>query len=144
SCAAQVMYAAARGMAGVRVYHFDGPRWKGERRTAKSGRGDLQTGSDPFEVGTDRWQSMASAFRLVQHLEPHLLQPPMHALNLGSTIVTGARQGPASRLLIAVNFSEAPEKAHVDLRAYRYAGGPAIVRHRLVGATLRSDIVPNG
>ncbi len=140
---AQVMYAAAAGMAGVRVYSFDHAGWKDERRRAKVGDGGLQTGSEPNSVGTDRWQAMASSFHLIRRIEPFLLQTPMHALDLGSLIYTGARQGPDGRLLMAVNFSETSESSRVDLRPYRYAGGPAIVRYRLAGASLRVDLVPN-
>jgi hypothetical protein len=143
AAAAQIMYAAARGMAGVRVYHFDGRRWKDERRSGQAGRKDLQTGSDPFSVGTDRWQAMASAFNLIGRLEPHLLQPQTHAPDLGPTFVTGARRGPGSRLLLAVNFSESPEPARVDFRPYRFARGPAVVRYRLAGAALQVDTVSN-
>jgi len=139
ACAAQAMYAAARGMSGVRVYHFDSKDWKSERRKAKVGQGNLQTGSDPFETGTERWQSLASAFRLIEILEPFLLQPPMHALHLGPNVVTGAKHGPESRLLIAVNLSEAAEPVHVDLRPYRYADDLPLIRYHLVGATLWTD-----
>lgn len=143
SVAAQVMYAAAMGMAGVRAYAFDWSVWKKLRREAKPGQGDLQTGSDPFETGTDRWQAMASAFDLIQRLEPDLLQPQMSAVDLGRSIVTGARQGPRSRLLMAINFSEAAEPARVYLGPYRHTDGPPIVRYRLVGATLSTATVRN-
>lgn len=36
-----------------------------------------------------------------------------------------------------------PEAIRADLRPYRYAGGSAIERHRLAGATLQVDIVPD-
>ena len=141
--AAEVMYAAAAGMAGVRAYSFDTTNWKQERRRALVGHSGLQTGAEPNHVGTDRWQAMASSFHLIRGLEPHLLRSPLSAIDLGPLIYTGARQGPEGRLLIALNFDEMPEAIRADLRPYRYAGGPAIERHRLAGATLRVDIVPD-
>jgi hypothetical protein len=138
SVAAQVMYAAARGMAGVRVYELDRQYFSDLRARAKVGA-QLSTGTGPFDVGTDRWQALASAFRLVERLEPDLLQARASAVDLGSTFVTGARRGPASRVLVAVNFSEAPETVHVDLAPYRDAAATSIARYRLAGATLRTD-----
>ena len=39
--------------------------------------------------------------------------------------------------------SPTPESIRVDLRPYRYDGGPAIERHRLAAASLRVDLVAN-
>jgi hypothetical protein len=138
SSAAEVMYAAAMGMAGVRAYNYD---WFFQKDLRNGPVGSvLQTGSDPFEVNTDVWQAMAAAFNLIQRIEPYLLQPQMSAIDLGPTIVTGARAGARGRLLIAINFSEGPQKAQVDLGPYL---GKArwLVRYRLKGAKLSTEIV---
>ena len=138
---AQIMYAAATGMAGVRSYGFDG-RWAEERAQAVAGA-ELQTGASPFTAGQDRWAVMSAAFNLIKQLEPHLLQPQMNAVDLGPSVVTGARGGPQSHLLMAVNFSEGKEKVAVDLSPYRYTDGLVVVRYRLKAAILTTDTVSN-
>jgi hypothetical protein len=141
SCGAQVMYAAAVGMAGVRNYSFDWSLWKNDRKNAKVGAGGLQTGGEPIDVGTDRWYAVAAAFRLIQHIEPHLLQPMATAIDPGPTFAVGARASANSRLLIAVNFSEAPQEARIDLSPYRFGGSGKIARFRQCGPQLQTDLI---
>ena len=100
-----LMYAPAAGMAGVRIYHFDHEHWKYQRAHAKTGDGGLQTGAEPFEVGTDRWLSIAAALRLIENLEPYMLLPQTHAPYLGEGIFTGARKGKDGEMVIAINFT---------------------------------------
>jgi hypothetical protein len=134
---AQVMYAAARGMAGVRCYSFDSPLWKAER-------GNGQTGSDPLATGTNRWAGLSAAFNLIGQLEPYVLGQPLESPDLGEDVAVGARQTDRGRLLIAVNFSEVPHRTKVDLTGYRYEGAPELplVRYRLHGATLSTESLP--
>jgi len=136
------MYAAATGMAGVRGVAYDSNDWKRRRAYAAPGQSELPVGTDPFTVGTARWQGLAAAGNLLHLLEPDLLQSPLHALNLDPAIITGARQGKAGRLFMASNFSERPETSHVDLGFYKYDKGPAIVRYHLLGAQLRTELIP--
>jgi hypothetical protein len=117
ACAAEVMYAVATGMAGVRAYQFDATRLRQERAAAAPGRTDLQTGAEPFEVGTERWQALAAAFGLIERLEPWILQRQVDAPHLGAALVTGAREGAAGRLLVAVSFAAADETVTVELDA---------------------------
>jgi hypothetical protein len=138
ACAAEIMYAVAMGMSGVRAYQFDASRLRQERAAAPLGRRDLQTGAEPFETGTERWQAMAAAFGLVERLEPYVLQPQADALHLGPAIVTGARSGPAGRLLVAVSFAATDATVSVDLGPYRTDAG-WMVRHRLRGASVSVD-----
>lgn len=141
SVAAEIMYAAATGMAGVRGYGFDGMLSR-ERAGATKG-GYLQTGASPFTAGSDRWHAMAAAFNLIQKFEPMLLGTQISAVDIGPSIVTGARQNTEGRLLIAVNFNEKAERATINLQPYLYAGAAAIARYRLVGGSLRTDAVAN-
>ncbi len=97
--------------------------------------------SDLFDLGSDRWQATASAFSLAQRLEPHLLQPSLAAVDMGPAIATDARQGPRSRLLIAVNRSGAAQTVLADLRPYRYANGRAATLYHVAGATLTVEMV---
>ena len=133
--AASTLYAAAMGQAGIRVYHYDSSQWKYQRSASVAGQNDLQTGSDPFTVGTDRWLAMASAFNLIKRIEPHLLQPSLHSPELGPLFVSGAHQGPWSRLLLAVNMSEGNNTTTVDLSPYLYAGNGSIMRFRVQEAS---------
>ncbi|HYP13937.1 MAG TPA: Ig-like domain-containing protein, partial [Bryobacteraceae bacterium] len=141
------LYAAATGMAGVRTYSYDQDYQNEIRKNTPPGVGQHQTGSDPNRTGTDRWQAMASAFGVIRQIEPYLLQPKMHAIDLGAQFTTGARQGPASRLLIAIHAGDAPATTWVDLSPYQYAGAQGVTCYRLLGAKLSSEVhatVPSG
>jgi hypothetical protein len=130
---ATILYGAAVGTAGTRVYAYDAV-WAEERRNHPLGQRDIQTGAAPVGPGREYWKSMAAAFNLIKTLEPHLLQPPMSAPDLGPTITTGARQGPRSRLLMAVNCSESRPTAVVDMEPYRYPGARTVTRYRVLGS----------
>ncbi|MDQ3914988.1 MAG: Ig-like domain-containing protein [Actinomycetota bacterium] len=136
SCAAQIMYGAAMGMAGTRIYSCDTKALKDKRAGSKPPH-EHQTGADALRAGTDRWQAVGSACNLVGRLESYLLQPQVSSVHMGPGIVTGARDGAAGSILVAVNFSECPRGATADLRPYRTAG--RIGRYRLTGATLAFD-----
>jgi hypothetical protein len=132
ACAAEILYAVAMGCCGVRAYQFDAARLRQERAAAPLDRRDLQTGAEPVETGTERWQAMAAAFALVARLERYVLQAQTNAPYLGAALVSGAREGPAGRLLVAVSFAAEPRTVAVDLSPYRTGG--RTVRHRLYGA----------
>jgi hypothetical protein len=140
SVSAQILYAAAMGMAGVRCYGFDAA-WVPQRENAPIGAQMLGIGASPTGAGSGQWQPMASAFNLIKMLEPYLLQPVTHAPDLGREFVTGMREGPAGRVLIAINFAETPQSARVDLSQYAYDGG-SIVRYRLRAAELWMEVLP--
>ncbi len=137
---AEILYAVASAQAGVRAYAFDWDSWKGERRFSPVGSEHRPTGADGFKVGLDRWRAMANGFSLLNQIEAHLFDPPMHALYLGPTIVTGARKSANRRMLVAINFSEQAVPATVDLSPYRLSGGK-MTRHRLLGESLVSEAV---
>lgn len=141
--AAQVLYAAARNMAGVRAYGYDGAGWKYQRSYSATGTSGLQQGTDPFGLGQDRWRAMSAAFNLVQKLEPDLLQPPVSAIDLGADFVTGAKQGPNSRVLVAINYSETSHTETVNLAPYQYGGATGIERYRLLGEFMQPDTIAN-
>lgn len=142
SVSSQIAYMAGLGAAGVRVYGFDFEGWKWSRRERPAGTEHLQTGAHPHTVGTERWQAMAAGMQMIARLEPHLLQPRLHSLNLGPEIHTAAREGSNSRLLLTVNLSESEQKELVDLSSFRYAGAGTVTRLRLAGGSLGSDTVP--
>ena len=135
------MYGAIMGMSGLRAYAFDG-YWANERAKSAAGAGaQLQTGAGPFEVGTDRWQAMASSFNLIDRLTPYLFQQQASAEDLGALLVTGARTGPRGNLFMALNGSEEPATVTVDLRPYRLPSA-SLVRYRISGATVSTARLP--
>jgi hypothetical protein len=139
--APQIMYAVARGMAGVRVYGYDSPAWKNQRATSPVGSGGMQQGTDPFGLGQDRWAAMSAAFNLIQRLEADLLQPQTNAIDLGPDIVTGAKQGSASNVLIAINFAESARTETVNLQPYLYANASSVERYRIIEADVFADTI---
>lgn len=137
---AQSWYGAATGAAGIRPYGYDG-LWTAERRNAKIGARELQTGSDPYATNTDIWWGNAAAWSLIQRLTPYLLQPQDSAPDLGPNITVGARAGKDSRLLVAVNFNDAPAVVQVDLKKLwgnAFTGGTTLVRWQQVGGTMNT------
>ena len=131
--AAQIMYAAEVGAAGIRMYMFDSQDAKHQRSSAPIGTIDLQTGADPFTVGTDRWAAMSAAFNLISQLEPYLLRTPANGLNLGPQFVTAARKGPTATLFMATNFSEAPATLTADVSPYFTQPMKSVHLYRLLG-----------
>jgi hypothetical protein len=143
--AAEIMYAQAMGMAGVRAYAFDGGVWDYLRNADGPGTQNVQTGCAPAGAGAgqDRWAAMANAFNLIQSLEPYILQPPMNAINLGPLLVTGARQSSNARLLTVVNLSDQPQSATIDLSSYRYPSAASVTRYHVLGQRLVTESVAN-
>ena len=143
-----LMYAPAAGMAGVRVYSFDYKGWQDERRMNEPGsEAELQTGAHPFDAGTDRWLSMAAAFRLIGNLERFMLLPQTHAPYLGEGIFTGARLGKDGQMVIAINFTNGVRTIpNLPLSGLDVPGVPprvsdtadADVVYRVHGMTLRA------
>lgn len=146
----QILYAAAEGMAGVRVYGYDGipgtndGLWNDQRLKAPIGQGELQTGASPFGNSTrDRWMAMSNAFRLVQELEPYFLSPQMNAVDLGADITTGARQSKTGRMLMVINLSDGTKTAKVNLAPYRYSKARTVTRYHVHGLLSTSETVAN-
>ncbi|MFW6038928.1 MAG: Ig-like domain-containing protein [bacterium] len=133
----QIMLAACEGAMGVRSYSYDGP-WMQQRERSTIGSGH-QIGAAPIGPGVERWRAMSAAFNVLQAVEPALLQPSMHALDLGPWIETGARQGPFGRLLIAVNLSEMPVQRTVDLQPYLYDEQTPVQRYRVAGTRSQQE-----
>src|SRR5579872_2974304 len=91
----------------------------------------------------DRWQAVSNAFNLVQNLEPYFLSPSINAPDLGSGVVTGARQGPNGRLLMAINMLDNINTIHVDLKPYRYSSAAKMARYHVAGLLSTSETVVN-
>lgn len=115
----QIMFAVTAGMCGVRVYNYDTLDWRNQRLTAPTGTNDLQTG---ITAGSPQWSSMVMSFRMIQQLEPLLLQARVSAVDMGINVATTARKGINGTLLMAVNMSEAPQPVTAYLAPYMGAG----------------------
>ena len=136
------MFAVAKGFAGVRAYGYDSTWAKASRQNDPIGSQE-QTFSDPFQVGVARWQAMSAAFNLIQNLLPYVLQPQTHAIDLGRSVFTGAKDGPNGRLVIAINSLEVNQTIRADLKPYVYPNGFWLKRFQLVGATLVAESLPD-
>ena len=135
----QMMYHTIIGASGVRSYAFDG-MWDHERTDQPVGyQGETQTGASPFTEGSDRWQSMSSSFNLIHILEPYLLQPIMSSPYLHRDIKTTIRSGNNDILFMAMNTSESPIEVNIPLMPN--AADLNIVRYRLLGASLTTDVI---
>jgi hypothetical protein len=125
----QIMFAAAAGMCGVRVYNYDTLEWRNQRATAPSGTTDLQTG---ISVDSPQWKAMALSFTTIRQLEPWLLQPRVSAVDMGVNIMTTARKGANGSLLMAVNMAETAQPVTARLAPYEGAENVAhVTRYEL-------------
>jgi len=131
------MYSVAKGGSGVRCYAYDSSWWKYERENAKIG-GILQTGAEPFEIGTERWNSLSSSFNLIKELEPLIFQEMTSSIDVGPEIITGAKKSDRGNLLIIINSSEVEQKINVPLFPYS-KNNKNLVRYRLLGAELITE-----
>jgi hypothetical protein len=138
---AEILYSAATGFAGVRIYGFDSSAPKYSRQAGAIGSVQ-QTFCDPFQVGIARWQAMSAALNLIKTLEPYLLQPQANAIDLGPTVYTAAKDGPNGRLLIAINSLETSQTGSVNLSPYLYPNTSSMVRYRLHAAMQMNETLP--
>ena len=84
---------------------------------------------------------MSLSFNLAKRVEEYLVAPIMHAPDLGSSIFTGARSGPAGKLVIAVNWTEVPQTAVLDYTPYQ-TGSNRTSRYRLAYNALIPATIP--
>jgi hypothetical protein len=148
----QILYAAAEGMSGARVYGYDGipgtndGLWNDQRLKASIGQGELQTGATPFgsnQLTKDRWTAISNAFRVVQALEPYFLSPQINAVDLGPEVATGGRQAKTGRMLVVINLSDGTKTVKIDLTSYRYSVAKTVTRYHVVGLLSTSETVAN-
>jgi hypothetical protein len=124
--AADIMYAAEKGAAGVRVYMFGDDANSSLDLSGCFTNCSSQDNANPFYNGADaqaRWQGMSNAFNLIHEIEPYLLQPHMPAPDYGPTMITGARTSSYGTLMMMTEFATSPEVVNVDLTPYNPSGG---------------------
>ena len=127
--AANIMYAAEKGAAGVRVYMFGGDINANQALSQCFTGGCMGAHVDPnplFNGPTAQatWLALSNAFNLVQTLEPFLLQPHLPSPNYGANIVTAARTSSYGTLLMMTYFGNAASApVSIDLSSYNPSGG---------------------
>jgi hypothetical protein len=125
--AANIMYAAEKGAAGVRAYEFGSDANQDQALNACFANCGAEDKANPFYNGPEaqaRWQGMSNAFNLIHQIEPFLLQPRLASPDYGSTMVTSARASSYGMLLLLTEFADAPQAVNIDLTPYNPSGGP--------------------
>lgn len=140
-----IMTAAALGGAGVRLYQFESPANLASRIKAPAGT-MLQTGANPTAsdpIIREIWRALAFADNpLTKSLTPYMLGTALTSPACGRNIVTAARQGNGTRLLMAVNDNDWTRTVPIDFKSYRT--GQAITRYRIRYDGIETSVVPDG
>jgi hypothetical protein len=124
--AANIMYAAEKGAAGVRGYMFGGDANKNQALSNCFANCATHIDPNPLFNGPlaqATWQGVSNAFNLIDEIEPWLLQSQLPSPNYGSTMVTAARTSSYGTLLLMTEFANSPQVVTVDLSAYNPSGG---------------------
>jgi hypothetical protein len=124
--AANIMFAAEKGAAGVRVYMFGGDVNQDQGLSSCFANCSTHINANPIYNGPEGqaiWQGLSNAFNLIDEIEPFLLQPQLPAPNYGPTMVTAARTSSYGTLLLMTEFANSPQVVNVDLTAYNPSGG---------------------
>lgn len=120
SITAQMMTAAALGVAGERLYYWEDPADQSSRMTTPIGS-VLQTGvnstsDDPIVKAN--WDAVQSASKALQLLTPYLLGERLSSPAYGPNIVTALRKSDGRTLLLIVNTNDWGRTLVVHLRQY--------------------------
>jgi hypothetical protein len=124
--AANIMYAAEQGAAGVRVYMFGGDANQNQALNSCFATCSTHVDANPLFNGPQAqatWQGLSNAFNLIEEIEPFLLQPQLPSPNYGPNMVTAARTSSYGTLLLMTEFANTPQTVTVDLSAYNPSGG---------------------
>jgi hypothetical protein len=141
--AANIMFAAEKGAAGVRVYMFGGDSNQNQALDECFTGCSNQDNANPLYNGADaqaRWKGMSNAFNLIQEIEPYLLQPKLSSPYYGPTITTGARTSRYGTLLMLTEFADSSEVVNIDLKLYNPSGGNGTM-YRMTGEELTQQSV---
>jgi len=124
--AANIMYAAEQGAAGVRVYMFGGDANQDQGLNSCFANCSTHVNPNPIYNGPQAqaiWQGLSNAFNLIDEIEPFLLQPHLPSPNYGPSMVTAARASSYGTLLLMTEFADSPQVVNVDLSLYNPSGG---------------------
>ena len=142
---AGIMFAAEKGMAGTRVYNFQGDVDEDPTLNAifSGDANSVQPGSNPLYNGTDavaRWQALSNAFNLIADIEPYLLQPKLNSPDYGPSMVTGARTSSYGKMLMMTNWQQTSDTETVNLAEYNPSGGTGTM-YRMSATSLTQGTV---
>jgi hypothetical protein len=141
--AANVMYAAEMGAAGVRVYMFgDDANLNPSLNTCFA---NCSTHVDPNPLyngptAQATWGGLSNAFNLIDQIEPYLLQPQLPSPNYGPTMVTAARTSSYGTLLLMTEFADSSQVVNINLSAYNPSGGPGTM-YTMTGEELNQQSI---
>ncbi len=124
--AANVMYAAEQGAAGVRVYMFGDDANQNQALNSCFVNCTTHINANPIYNGPQAqaiWQGLSNAFNLIDQIEPFLLQSHLPSPDYGPSMVTAARTSSYGALLLMTEFADTPQVVNVDLSAYNPSGG---------------------
>jgi hypothetical protein len=124
--AANIMYAAEKGAAGVRVYMFGGDANQNQALSSCFTNCNTHIDANPIYNGPEAqatWQGLSNAFNLIDEIEPFLLQSQLPSPDYGPTMITAARTSSNGILLLMTEFANTPQTVTVDLSAYNPSGG---------------------
>jgi hypothetical protein len=124
--AANIMYAAEQGAAGVRVYMFGSDANQDQALSSCFANCNTHINPNPIYNGPEAqatWQGLSNAFNLIDEIEPFLLQPHLPPPNYGPTMITAARMSSYGTLLLMTEFANTPQVVTVDLSPYNPSGG---------------------
>jgi hypothetical protein len=124
--AANILYAAEQGAAGVRVYMFGGDANQDQGLSSCFANCSTHVNANPLYNGPEAqaiWQGLSNAFNLVDEIEPFLLQPHLPSPNYGPSMVTAARTSSYGTLLLMTEFANSSQVVNVDLTPYNPSGG---------------------
>jgi hypothetical protein len=136
------MFAAASvGVAGLRLYQFEGPDDHAAQVKGGPG-GSYQTGAAPSYGSVNLWRSMGYASALMTKvLQPYLLSPPVSSPAFGRNIITGVRRAATGTMLIVVNAWDGGHTLNVDFTPYK--SGFGATRYRVSDAAIKTAILPD-
>jgi hypothetical protein len=124
--AANIMFAAEQGAAGVRVYMFGGDANQDQALNSCFAHCSTHINANPLYNGPQAqatWQGVSNAFNLIDEIEQFLLQPHLPSPDYGPSMVTAARTSSYGTLLLMTEFANTPQTVTVDLSAYNPSGG---------------------
>ena len=130
--AANIMYAAEQGAAGVRVYMFGDDANQDQSLNSCFVNCTTHINANPIYNGPQAqaiWQGLSNAFNLIDEIEPFLLQSHLPSPNYGPSMVTAARTSSYGTLLMMTEFANSPQVVNVDLNAYNPSGGAGTMYH---------------
>jgi hypothetical protein len=107
--AANIMYAAEKGAAGVRVYMFGDDANLNPSLNTCFANCSAHVDPNPLYNGAAAqaaWGGLSNAFNLIDQIEPYLLQPQLPSPNYGPTMVTAARTSSYGILLLMTEFAD--------------------------------------